>query len=75
MVLYRIKYSIDAKGENYKETKDYEDFSEMKKKAKTLFKLTNRMIILEWMYPGSAFWNLLKTCSTESEITSAKEVQ
>jgi len=74
MVLYRIKYSTDANGENYRETKSYDDFSEMKKKAKELSKLTNRMIIIEWMYPSSAFWGVLKACPSESDINTVKEM-
>lgn len=73
MILYRVKYSVDAKGENYKATKAFEDFSEMKKKARELARLTNRMIIIEWSYASSIFWSLLRACPTEKDVNNAKE--
>ncbi len=74
MILYRVKYFKDVEEKNEAFSKIYDDFSEMKKKARELSKITNRKIFVEWAYLSNPdFWSLLRMCPNENDINNLKE--
>ena len=75
MTLYRIVYYLDVNQTKKAKTKEFDDFSEMKKKAKELHAMTGRPLYVEWCYSITTYgaWCLLKYCVTKSDITNLKE--
>ena len=73
MIVYRVKYSIDAIGDVFRYTKEYEDIAQVKKKAKEMARYTNRPVAVEWSYKNSGFWSLLRSCPNEKDINNVKE--
>jgi len=75
MTLYRIVYYLDAGQTKKATTKEFDDFSEMKKKAKELYELTKRPLYVEWCYSITTYgiWSLLKYCTSKNDISGIKE--
>lgn len=75
MTLYRIVYYLDVNQTKKATTKEFDDFSKMKKKAKELYEITKRPIYVEWCYSITTYgaWCLLKYCSSKNDIANLKE--
>lgn len=75
MTLYRIVYYLNEERTKQATTKEFDDFSEMKKKARELFDLTGRPLYVEWCYSITTYglWSLLKYCMTKADINNIKE--